>query len=60
MSGNINMNKKHNQPSVGDREKIKEEFIQEFHAIFGHEFDNNIEVMWNWIDQAIAQKVKKG
>ena len=30
----------------------KKDFIQEFHAIFGNTFDNNLEIMWQWhIDQ---------
>lgn len=37
----------------------KEEFIQEFHAIFGHKFENNLEVMWNWIQQYAEQEVRR-
>lgn len=37
----------------------KEEFIQEFHAIFGNTFDKNLEVMWQWISTHTQNEVRE-
>jgi hypothetical protein len=38
------------------QKETKKQFIEEFHAIFGHEHENNIDIMWNWIDRALSQR----
>ncbi len=39
--------------------KDREEVVQEFHAIFGNTFDNNLNLMYKWIETHTQKKVEE-